>query len=146
LRDDQPHEEAPPVAAIEWSLEIGSDADIVMARTRVRQLATGLKFSPGEIAIVATAVSELARNLVAYATDGRIVLRPVQNGTRRGLVVVAEDRGPGIADLPMAMRDGFSTAGGLGLGLPGVQRLMDEFEIESEVGRGTRVTARKWIP
>lgn len=135
-----------PVSTTERALEVACDADIVAARTHARELAVVMGFSSGEIAIVATAVSELARNLVAYARGGRMQLRPVQNGVRRGLVVIAEDSGPGIEDLTLAMRDGFSTAGGLGLGLPGVRRLMDEFEIQSEVGKGTRVTTKKWTP
>lgn len=135
-----------PVVVGECAFWVTCDADVVIARTRARELAGQLGFSSGEVALVATAVSELARNLVAYARDGHMLLRPVQNGVRRGLVIVAEDRGPGINDLDMAMRDGFSTAGGLGLGLPGVRRLMDEFEIESEVGKGTRVTTKKWTP
>lgn len=135
-----------PVVVSECVFGVTCDTDIVVARTQARELAARLGFSSGEVAIVATAVSELARNLVAYARDGHMMLRPVQNGVRRGLIVIAEDRGPGIRDLDLAMRDGFSTTGGLGLGLPGVQRLMDEFEIESEVGKGTRVTTKKWTP
>ena len=87
----------------------------------------------------------MARNLVRYAARGEIVLRLVDDSGRRGVEVLAADDGPGIADVARAMQDGFSTSGGLGLGLPGVRRIMDEFEISSEFGKGTRVTARKWI-
>lgn len=96
-------------------------------------------------AYVATAVSELAHNLFFHATaGGTISLRLVESDGRRGIEVVAEDRGPGIADVDLALRDGFTTNGGLGGGLPGVKRLMDEFEIDSEVGVGTHVVCRKW--
>ena len=94
--------------------------------------------------IIATAISEVARNIVVYANRGEIVLSAVQQGTRRGVLVIARDQGPGIPDIPRAMRDGFSTGKSLGLGLPGAKRLMDEFEIASEVGKGTTITMRKW--
>jgi serine/threonine-protein kinase RsbT len=132
--------------ADERCVGVACDTDIVVARQHARDLAEQLGFSSGEATMVATAVSELARNIVDYAKTGRVTLRPVECGARRGLVVIAEDTGPGISDLEMAMRDGFSTNGRLGLGLPGVRRLMDEFEIWSEFGRGTRVTAKKWTP
>jgi serine/threonine-protein kinase RsbT len=94
----------------------------------------------------ATAVSELARNILCYAGSGEIQLRWVEERTRRGIEVVALDKGPGIPDVERALQDHYSSAGTLGLGLPGVRRLMDEFRLESEVGKGTRVTARKWLP
>ena len=123
---------------------ITMDQDIVGARQQGRALAVKLEFSPGESTLIATAISELARNIVSYARRGEIRIRPAQNGERPGIVIVAWDDGPGIQDIRQAMRDGFSTSGSLGLGLPGVRRLMDDFEIVSEQGKGTTVTVKKW--
>jgi len=125
---------------------VATDKDIVEARQLVRALAEQLGFSPGDATVVATAVSELARNIVDYAPPGEVVARITENGSRRGLVLIARDDGPGIKDIGLAMRDGYSTTGRLGLGLPGVRRLMDEFEIVSEPGKGTCVTVKKWSP
>lgn len=123
---------------------INSDQDIVLARQKGRALATELGFSAVDATFVATAISELARNIVAYARKGEITLQAVRGSNRQGIVVVASDNGPGISDIGQALRDGFSTSGSLGLGLPGVRRLMDEFEITSRPGRGTTVTVKKW--
>ncbi len=123
---------------------IRTEADIVTARQQGRRLASQVGFSMSEQALIATAISELARNMVQYAGGGEVVLGRAEQGARRGVMVVARDQGPGIADLEHAMRDGFSTSGGLGLGLPGSKRLMDEFAIESAPGRGTTVTVTKW--
>lgn len=125
-------------------IPIRSDADIVEARQRSRQFAGRLGFSFTDLTLIATAISELARNIVVYAKEGQIHLKLVERGEKRGILVVAHDDGPGIQDVRRALQDGYSTSRSLGLGLPGVRRLMDEFEIESEVGRGTTVTARKW--
>ena len=124
---------------------IASATDIVVARQRGRELAARLGFSASDQTVVATAISELARNILEYARAGRIEVGVVQRGSRMGIVVVALDAGPGIADITRAMQDGFSTGKGLGLGLPGVRRLMDEFVIVSEPAAGTCVTARKWL-
>ncbi len=121
-----------------------SDADVVIARQRGREIASLLGFSASDLALIATAISELARNIVLYAGSGEIEIGHVEQMERRGIEIVARDQGPGIRNIPQAMRDGFSTSGGLGLGLPGVKRLMDEFEIESRPGRGTTVTVRRW--
>jgi serine/threonine-protein kinase RsbT len=123
---------------------INSDQDIVAARQRGRALAVELGFSAVDSTLIATAISELARNIVSYAGTGEIALKTIQNSTRQGILIVAADEGPGIHDLRQALRDGFSTSGSLGLGLPGVRRLMDEFEITSQPGRGTRVEVKKW--
>jgi serine/threonine-protein kinase RsbT len=123
---------------------INSDQDIVSARQKGRAMANELGFSSGDATLIATAISELARNIVAYARKGQITLKMVNGLNRRGISVVATDDGPGIADIRQALRDGFSTSGSLGLGLPGVRRLMDEFEITSEPGRGTMVAVKKW--
>jgi serine/threonine-protein kinase RsbT len=128
----------------EVRVPIGRDADIVAARQRGREVAAQCGFSSTDLAVVATAISELARNIVRYAASGDIVLRLVNNSERRGIEVVAADDGPGIRDVTLAMQDGYSTSGSLGLGLPGVRRLMDEFDIASEPGKGTKVTVRKW--
>ncbi|MGH9744171.1 MAG: anti-sigma regulatory factor [Candidatus Acidiferrum sp.] len=125
---------------------INSDQDIVLARQRGRSLAADLGFSPGDATLIATAISELARNIVSYARKGVITLRAIQVSGRQGILVVASDEGPGIANIEQAMRDGFSTSGSLGLGLPGVKRIMDEFEIRSRSGRGTSVAVKKWNP
>lgn len=123
---------------------IDSDRAIVEARQRGRALAIQLGFSPGSATLLATAISELARNILQYAGRGEILLQPVERPADRGLLVHANDQGPGIADVGMAMEDGYSTAGRLGLGLPGVRRLMDEFELVSGIGSGTSVRVVKW--
>lgn len=124
---------------------IRSDKDIVTARQRGRGLAVALNFSSGGATLVALAISELARNIVAYARKGEIRLKVINGGpAKQGIQVVARDEGPGIVDVDQALRDGFSTSGGLGMGLPGVRRLMDEFQIESKQNQGTTVTVTKW--
>jgi serine/threonine-protein kinase RsbT len=123
---------------------INSDQDIVTARQNGRALAIELGFSTGDATLIATSISELARNIVSYARKGEITLKVVHASNRQGISIIASDSGPGIRDIRQAMRDGFSTSGSLGLGLPGVRRLMDEFEIASEPGRGTIVTVKKW--
>lgn len=123
---------------------IRSDADTVTARQQGRALAAELGLSSSDQALVATAISELARNIVEYAQRGEIILELAEHGSRRGVVVIARDDGPGIPDIERAMQDGFTTGHGLGLGLPGARRLMDEFEIISKVGKGTTVVVKKW--
>jgi serine/threonine-protein kinase RsbT len=129
----------------ETHVPIAHEADIVTARQKGRELATQVGFPSSDATLVATAISEVARNIVAYAERGEIVLDLVHDHGRRGILVVARDDGPGIADVALAMTDGYSTGRSLGLGLPGARRLMDDFEIASEVGRGTTVTMRKWV-
>jgi serine/threonine-protein kinase RsbT len=133
-------------AAPEIHVAINSDQDIVLARQRGRALAVELGFSAGDATLIATTISELARNIVTYARTGLITLRSIHGSSRKGILVVAFDDGPGIPDIRQAMRDGFSTSGSLGLGLPGVRRLMDEFEIKSQPGKGTTVAVKKWKP
>lgn len=123
---------------------IRTDVDIVIARQKIRASVSDLRFSGSELTLIATAISEVARNIVSYAGSGEIVMRIVERGRRRGITVVARDKGPGIGDIERAMEDGFSTSRGLGLGLPGSKRLMDEFELVSEVGKGTEITMTKW--
>ena len=126
-------------------IQIGSGADIVTARLEGRQLASQAGFDGSDLTVIATAISELARNIVEYARKGEIVLRLVQDGSKRGFRVEARDNGPGIPNIDLAIQDGYSTGRGLGLGLPGTRRLMDEFLINSKVGEGTTVIATKWI-
>jgi serine/threonine-protein kinase RsbT len=128
----------------EICVPIASDQDVVVARHKGRTLAMELGFSATDSTLLATAISELARNIVSYAGQGEIVLRIANNSDRPGVTIVARDDGPGIPNIDQALRDGYSTSGSLGLGLPGVRRLVDEFEITSEIGRGTTVTVRKW--
>jgi serine/threonine-protein kinase RsbT len=130
----------------EIQVPINSDQDIVIARQKGRLLAAALSFSSVDATLIATAISELARNIITYAKSGEIRLTAINGSARRGIRLVARDEGPGINDIQQALRDGFSTSGSLGLGLPGVRRLVDEFEIVSEKNRGTTVTAQKWKP
>ncbi len=132
------------MSAGEIRVAINSDQDIVAARQKGRVMANELGFSTGDATLVATAISELARNIVSYAGKGQVTIKMVNGLNRQGIAVIASDDGPGIPDIRQAMRDGFSTSGSLGLGLPGVRRLMDEFEITSQPGRGTIVTVKKW--
>jgi len=129
----------------ERTLLIRSDLDIVSARVEGRDLAKALGFGTIDQARIATAISELTRNIVLYAGEGTVTLRAIERGNKRGIEVVCEDHGPGIEDVDLVMQEGYSTSRGLGMGLPGAKRLMDEFEIQSQVGKGTRVTARKWL-
>jgi serine/threonine-protein kinase RsbT len=128
----------------EVRLPISADVDVVQARQHGRDLAAGAGFSKGDQTVIAAAISEIARNILNYAKRGEIILSVISNGDRQGVVVIAQDAGPGIADVARALQDGYSTSGGLGLGLPGARRLMDEFEITSVLGRGTTVTMKKW--
>jgi serine/threonine-protein kinase RsbT len=123
---------------------INSEGDIVTVRKAVRAAATELGFGVTDVTRIVTAASELARNVFVFARSGMLRWRAlVQNG-RTGVELVFDDRGPGIADIERALEPGFTTAGGLGLGLPGAKRLMDEIDIRSEAGRGTTITVRKW--
>jgi serine/threonine-protein kinase RsbT len=136
---------SPPVQQVEIRVPIGSDIDIVTARQKGRELASHLGFSSSQLALIATAISELARNIVTYAKQGEVVLKLIERGEKRGIHIIAWDKGPGIRNIAQAMQDGYSTSGGLGMGLPGVRRLMDEFEIVSKNGEGTTVTIKKWL-
>jgi serine/threonine-protein kinase RsbT len=128
----------------EVRVRIQTSADVVIARQQGRSLAARLGFSNSNLTIIATAISEVTRNIVEYAKEGEVRITLVENGTRRGVRIVAADKGPGIPDISVVMRDGYSTGQGLGIGLPGSRRLMDDFEIESVVGKGTTVTMTKW--
>ncbi len=127
-------------------IPIRSDRDIIVARHEGRRIAADLGFSGSELTLIATAISELARNIVKFARSGEISIHAVHNSTRTGISIVAKDEGPGITDLSSAMKDGYSTSKGLGLGLPGTRRIMDDFEIDSHPGEGTTVVVKKWLP
>lgn len=130
----------------EIQTSIQSAVDIVTARQRGRAQAISLGFSGADVTLVAAAISEVARNIVDHAKEGEIIMQTIEERGRRGLQIVARDRGPGIADVAQAMQYGYSTRRGLGVGLPGAKWLMDEFDIASTLGRGTTVTMRKWLP
>ena len=128
----------------EARLTIQRDGDIIAARQKGRDLAAQAGFKGSDLTIIATAISEIARHIIVFAQQGEVSLRVIEKAGKRGVLIVAEDQGPGIADIEQAMRDGFSTGKSLGLGLPGAKRLMDEFEIVSQLGKGTTITMRKW--
>ena len=124
---------------------IVDEADIVAARRSGRRLAQSAGFTMADLTSIATAISEVARNITSYAGQGQITITVIECGDRRGIEVTAEDQGPGIADVDRALEDGYSTAHGMGLGLPGARRLMDELSVDSSVGVGTTVVMRKWV-
>lgn len=125
-------------------LSISGEIDLVRARQEVRVQAQAIGLSLVDQTRITTAVSELIRNMVKYAGGGTIEMETIRNGVRTGLRIICHDKGPGIPNIEMAMKEGYSTSNGLGLGLPGTKRLVDEFDIWSEVGKGTRVTISKW--
>lgn len=124
---------------------IEQEMDIVTARQRGRELAAERGLSKTEQTLIATAISEVARNIVVYAQHGEVIVAPIEEDGRRGVLVVARDQGPGIPNPELAMRDGFSTSKSLGMGLPGARRLMDEFELSTALGRGTTIVMKKWV-
>ena len=128
----------------ETLLSVSADVDIVSARQKGRELAAKAGFSEGDQTVIAAAISEIARNILMYAKRGEVHLELASHEDRIGLIIIARDQGPGIADIPRALQDGYSTSGGLGLGLPGARRLVDEFEIQSRPGKGTTITMKKW--
>jgi serine/threonine-protein kinase RsbT len=128
----------------EVRVAINTDADLVTARAEGRAMAERLGFPRPDPTLVATAISEVARNIVVHAGRGEIVLKPFEDANRYGVVVIAKDEGPGIRDVEAAIRDNYSGRGGLGLGLPGARRLMDDFDIDSSASSGTTVTMKKW--
>ena len=125
--------------------QIRSEGEIVAARQIGRKLAAEMGFSTIDATLIATAISEVARNILQYAKTGSIEIFPINNEHKNGITIIARDQGPGISNIALAMQDGYSTSGGLGLGLPGAKRLMSEFEITSEVGKGTLIIMKKWL-
>ena len=132
--------------ADEIHVPIEREQDIVTARQKGRELAAVCGFSTTDQTLIATAISEVARNIISYAQRGEIELCAVDGEGRRGIMIVARDQGPGIDNTQLAMRDGYSTTRSLGLGLPGAKRLTDEFVLDSAPGKGTTVTMKKWLP
>jgi serine/threonine-protein kinase RsbT len=130
--------------ADEITLPIAADADIVVARGEGRALAGRLGFSRTDATLIATAISEIGRNILVHAGAGQVELGHAADDRRVAIVVVARDEGPGISDVHSALEEGYATGDGLGLGLPGSRRLMDDFDIDTKLGRGTTVTMRKW--
>jgi serine/threonine-protein kinase RsbT len=126
------------------TLSVRIESDILAARQHGREVAERVGFGGSDLALIATAISEVARNIVVHAGGGAIMISELADG-RAGIEIVARDDGPGIVDIDLAMQDGYSTVSSLGLGLPGARRLMDEFTIESQDGHGTTVVMRKWI-
>ena len=130
---------------LEERIAIESDADVVTARQRARALAAEVELSSTDQTLLATAISEVARNITTYAKRGEVHVSVIEEGDgRRGIRVVARDEGPGIEDIERALQDGYTTGGGLGLGLSGAKRLSNEFAIETQVGKGTKVTIARW--
>lgn len=126
-------------------VNIKKEWDIVGARQLGRDIARKIGFGTVDQARIATTISELARNIYLYANHGQICFEVIDTFEKKGLCIIAIDSGPGIEDVGQALEDGYSTSGGLGAGLPGVKRLMDEFDLQSDVGKGTRVKAIKWL-
>ncbi|MDZ7958679.1 MAG: anti-sigma regulatory factor [Aulosira sp. DedQUE10] len=126
------------------TIDIQSSSDVVLVRQAVRQLSVEMGFGLVDQTKIVTAASELARNTLEYGGGGTVKLETLQDGRRRGLRLTFEDRGPGIPNIELALKDGFTTGGGLGMGLGGAKRLANEFEIQSAVGEGTRVIIVRW--
>lgn len=124
---------------------IKADFDIVKVREYARDVADEIGFSTNERTLIATAVSEICRNIIEYAQDGEVSIEPILKNPKKGITITVEDQGPGIEDIDKAMQDGYSTGRGMGVGLPGTKRIMDEFDIQSEFNRGTRIVMTKWL-
>jgi serine/threonine-protein kinase RsbT len=128
----------------EIRVAIRTDADVVTARQEARTMGAALGFSSTDLTLLATAISEIARNITTYAGEGEVALRVRRETGRAGIEVVATDEGPGIVNVELAMQDGYTTGNGLGLGLPGTRRLVDDFELDTTPGAGTRIRMVKW--
>ena len=128
-----------------FSVPVTNESDLTLAILQVGRLAKEIGLKDGAKSMVMTAASELGRNILKYAVRGTIVATPVDTDLRKGIEIIAKDQGPGIPNVDLAMQDDYSSGGTLGLGLPGVRRMMDEFHIDTAVERGTIVTIRKWI-
>lgn len=126
-------------------MNIQQEWDIVGARQLGRDIAKKIGFGTVDQARIATAISELARNIYLYADDGQICIEFINDIERKGMSIISIDSGPGISDISLVIQDGYTTSGGLGAGLPGIKRLMDEFDIQSEDGNGTKIKTTKWL-
>ncbi|MEW6261805.1 MAG: anti-sigma regulatory factor [Thermodesulfobacteriota bacterium] len=127
-------------------IEINTVEDIVTSRYLAKGMAGEIGFGILDQTKIATAISEITRNIIKYARDGVLSLEIIDDGNRKGLEIICTDKGPGIRNIELAMKEGYSTSNGLGMGLPGVKKLMDEFSIESETDQGTTIVVRKWLP
>jgi serine/threonine-protein kinase RsbT len=130
---------------MEYRVAIQTEHDATRAIMQARRSAAAAGFDPARVSMLGTVASELVRNILKYAGSGELIVRLLRKDSVRGIELVATDHGPGIADVEQAMKDHVSTGGTLGLGLPGVKRMMDEMQVESAVGKGTTVAARKWL-
>ena len=126
-------------------LAIQSSSDVVAVRQKGRELATQIGFEGSEVTVIASAISEIARNIVDYAEEGEMTFQRIERGGKRGILIVGQDQGPGIPNVAEVLQYGCATRRGIGVGLPGAKWLMDEFEIVSKPGKGTKVTMRKWL-
>ena len=129
----------------EKKIKVNEEFDIAKASFEGKLLARTAGFKETEQYMIATAISELARNIFIYALRGEIIIKIIEKNNKKGLEIIAQDEGSGIKDIGQAMKDNFSTSEGLGLGLPGVKRIMDEFVIDTKIGVGTKITVRKWL-
>lgn len=125
-------------------INISSEEDIIVARQKVKEFASEIGFQNMDTIIIATAVSEVTRNVILYAKKGTVEISCIEKSGKEGIQIITSDKGPGIENISLALQDGFSTGQGLGLGLPGTKRLMDEFEIISEISKGTTIIMGKW--
>ncbi len=128
-----------------FEIHIKDEKDIVTARQRAREAARNMNFSITDQTRIITAVSELSRNIYVYASTGCVIIEDVSSDTKRGIMITFEDKGPGIPDIDKAMEEGFTTGKGMGLGLPGSKRLMDDFSITSQTDKGTKIIIKKWL-
>ncbi len=126
-------------------IPLRTDLDVLRARERGRDLARSVGFAGSDLTLIATAISEVSRNVITYAGRGQLEVQTLHGDPQPGIQIISRDKGPGIANVELALMDGYSTSLSFGMGLPGCRRIMDEFEIESAVGEGTTVTMRKWL-
>lgn len=127
------------------AFSIQSDKDIVLVREFARDIAKQVGFSTNDRTLIATAVSEICRNIIEYAQNGEVTIELIDKNPKTGITITVQDEGPGITDIRLAMQDGYSTGRGMGVGLPGTKRIMDDFQIETRLGKGTRVVMSKWL-
>ncbi|MCW7075708.1 MAG: anti-sigma regulatory factor [Candidatus Syntropharchaeales archaeon] len=129
----------------EQMIEVKNDTDIIRVRRIVREMAVEIGFGELDQTRIITAISELTRNIIVHASSGKVLIKEVQKTGKRGIEITCADEGPGIVDIELALKDGYTTSGGLGIGMTGARRLMDEFKVESVVGSGTTVIVKKWM-
>lgn len=130
---------------VEKTFMVSSDKDVVQIREYARDAAGKIGFSSNDQTLIATAVSEICRNIIEYAKNGQITIGPLNSNSRNAIVIYAEDKGPGIHNVELALKDGYSSGRGMGVGLPGTKRIMDKFVIISKPGEGTKIEMQKWV-